>query len=76
MPRFHINLIFFLIFFVGCQSSNNLNVTSKSTIQYFDHCPENGACSLEILNNRTAKIEYDKFGNSYISLKDSKSRLL
>jgi|TARA_B110000971_G_scaffold218599_1_gene257757 hypothetical protein len=69
-------LMFILLMFAGCKSINKPVDTSKSSVQYFNNCPENGDCSLEILDNQTAKIEYDKFNNSYITLEESKTTLL
>ena len=72
----HKNLMFVLLLLVGCKSINKPTNTSNSSVQFFNNCPENGDCSLEILDNKSAKIEHDKFNNSYITLEESKSSLL
>ena len=72
----HKKLMFVLLLLVGCKSINKPTDTLNSSVQFFNNCPENGDCSLEILDNKSAKIEHDKFNNSYITLEESKSSLL
>jgi hypothetical protein len=69
-------LMFILLLLVGCKSINKPTNTSNSSVQFFNNCPEGGDCSLKILDNKSAKIEHDKFNNSYIILEESKSRVL
>ena len=45
----------------------------KNQIQ---NCPEGWGCSFEFLKNKSAKIELDKFNNSFLTLIDSKSNVL
>jgi len=71
----NISLIFLIC--TACTSTIKPIESKKSSLVQILECPEGWGCSFELLKNKSAKIEFDKFNNSFLTILDSsKSNVL
>lgn len=69
------NICFIFLICTACTSTIKPIEDNESQNQILN-CPEGWGCSFELLKNKSAKIEFDKFNNSFLTLIDSKSNVL
>ncbi len=74
------NLIYLTLFLlVGCKTT--VTTTSQNMLQNTVtvtpvNCPENGACTLELIPNKTIEFKHDKFGNTYPVISEGTKTIL
>lgn len=69
------NICFIFLICAACTSAIKSIQDNESQNQSLN-CPEGWRCSFEILENKSVKIEFDKFNYSYLTTEDSKSMVL
>jgi len=74
--KLSISIGLILLNYMACTSTAKPLEHHESFLTQTINCPEGWSCSLEIEKNKSAKIEFDKFNRSYLSIEESKSTLL
>jgi hypothetical protein len=72
------NILLLILFtFVSCKSAQDINHTlSKVVYIKTMNCPDNGACSIELIPSKSLEFKKDAFGNSYPIIIDGEKTIL